>query len=170
MNAWDVPPKSVWQKNPDTVAAQMITISLLFSVFSKKRVGSSIRFFFVFYAVIICWRCDSTAGTHWRSQTLLSLFIGEQYKISVQEQYKIHDPCPFFFQLLVSAKKESFFSRMGIPQNSTNPRSPLSFACSSTSARTLFKRSSNSEKNEATGSCLEDTVGIYNIPRSDCED
>ena len=143
LNAWDFPPKSAWQKNPHTVATQMITISLLFCLFQKK-IGSSIRFFFVFYAVIICWRSDSTAGTHWRSQILLSLFIGEQYKISVREQYKIHDPCPIFFQLLVSAKKETCFQ----PQNSTNPKSPLSFACSSTSARTLFKRSSNSlEKN-----------------------
>ena len=125
LNAWDFPPKSAWQKNPHTVATQMITISLLFCLFQKK-ISSSIRFFFVFYAVIICWRSDSTAGTHWRSQTLLSLFIGEQYKISVREQYKIHDPCPIFFPTTLFRQKRIFFSRMGTPQNSTNPKSPFS--------------------------------------------
>jgi len=103
----------------------MITISLLFCLF-QERIGSSIRFFFVFYAVIICWRSDSTAGTHWRSQTLLSLFIGEQYKISVQEQYKIHDPCSYFCSnYSFPPKKNHFFHAWELPKIQ-RPKSPFS--------------------------------------------
>ena len=133
LNAWDVPPKSVWQKNPHTVATQMITISLFFCLFQKKS--------WQFHQVFLCFlRSDHMLEIwfHCRNPSEKSHFAEPLHRRTIQKsmcEKTIQDPwfpMSFFFpNILVSAKKRiHIFHAIGIvsPKFQRPVNSPYSLA------------------------------------------